>query len=219
MKGYNRFTKLFLAGLASIVLFSGCGNPSTPAGYMGYEKRGAVVGKESFYGMQTGPTSTGLGWLLSATNFSITPYTYHEPMEVLSRDNLKVKFQVHIIWRVRPTHEDGKMFIEKYSVLLSDTLSSTSDKIVQAAYNNFLKEPLRTAARDEVQGQDALQLKEKIIVMGRSIEASMKVWVSGTPFDIMSIVVGDIQYPEEVEAAVAKKMAATQLLEQKGTDI
>lgn len=45
-----------------------CRNPSTPAGYVGYVTRGAIFGHESFYGLQTGPTSTGLGWLLRVEN-------------------------------------------------------------------------------------------------------------------------------------------------------
>ena len=40
-----------------------------------------------------------------------------------------------------------------------------------------------------------------------------------TPFLVTSVVVGNIQYPEEVANAVAAKMAATQVLERKQTEI
>lgn len=201
------------------VWFLGSYNPETQAGYVGYITQGALYGKTKFYGLQTGPTSPGRTWLLSVQNISVTPYTYHEPMTVLSRDNLKVSFQIHIVWRVKPEHEQVKLFVEKYTTLKASD-GNHPDKTVEVSYENFLKEPLRTATRDEVQGKlDALALKERIVLIGHAIEEKMRSWVDNTPFDIMSIVVGDIQYPEEVANAVAKKMATTQLLEQKLTEI
>lgn len=214
----NRVNSIKILVLALITgWLSACSNPSTPAGYMGYVTKGAWFGHDRFYEMQTGPTSTGIGWLLGVQNISITPYTYHEPMSVLSKDNLKVSFQTHIVWRVRPDQEQVKIFVEKYSTIEKD--EKNPNKIVETAYNNFLKEPLRTATRNEVQALDALILKEQIVLIGDKIEKKMRSWVNTTPFNIMSVVVGDIQYPNEVANAVAKKMATTQILEQKTTEI
>ncbi len=39
---------------------------------------GAILGKSRFYALQSGPTSSGLGWLLSVINVSVTPYTYSD---------------------------------------------------------------------------------------------------------------------------------------------
>src|SRR5215510_992406 len=82
----------------------GSRNPFTPAGYVGYLTRGAVFGRTTFYGVQRGPTSAGRTWLLDVTNVSVTPYTYAEEFtgenSVLSRDNLKISFAVHTVWRV-----------------------------------------------------------------------------------------------------------------------
>ena len=214
MKKYTIST--IIGALVLAVMLGGCSNPSTPAGYIGYIKQGAWVGTERFYGMQTGPSSTGLGWLLSVTNVSITPYAYHEPLEVLSRDNLQVRFQIHLVWRVQPTHAAVQAFIEKYTTISGQ---ESADKIAEIAYANFLKDPLRTATRNEAQSLDALLLKERIVEIGRAVEAAMRIWAHDTPFDILSIVVGDIAYPAMVAEAVARKMSATQLLEQKLTEI
>jgi hypothetical protein len=43
-------------------------NPTTPPDYVGYVTQGALVGRAHFNGLQTGPTSTGLGWLLDVIN-------------------------------------------------------------------------------------------------------------------------------------------------------
>ena len=41
----------------------------------------------------------------------------------------------------------------------------------------------------------------------------------GSPFVIGSVVVGNVQYPEEVSTAVSRKLAATQELQRKDTEI
>jgi regulator of protease activity HflC (stomatin/prohibitin superfamily) len=196
----------------------GSSNPLTPAGYVGYVTQGAVFGKTRFYALQTGPTSPGRTWLLSVTNVSVTPYTYHEdflgPTSVLSRDNLKISFSVHLVWKVRP--DRVKEFVEKYSTLTDDR---NPDRIVQTAYGNFLKEPLRTYARDEIQRLNGLEIKDRITPVGEAISRRVLELTKDTPFQVTSVVVGNIQYPDEVANAVATKMAATQVLERKQTEI
>lgn len=216
------FPFLILAILSLGTVGCGFNNESTPAGYMGYVTRGAVFGKDSYYGVQQGPTSTGLGWLLHVKNISITPYTYTEPMEILAKDNLKIKFQMHIVWRVKSTEPGVKRFVEKYSMFAGqgDDVAAT-EKVVKSAYDDFLKEPMRTAARKEIRSRDALLVKEQIDVIGSDIEKAVRSWVEKdkAPFEVMSIVVGDISYPDQVANAVAEKMAATQLLEKQTTMI
>ena len=67
------------------VWFSGSHNPYTPAGYVGYLTKGAIVGQSRFYGVQRGPSSPGRTWMLDVTNVSITPYTYTEEFKATMR--------------------------------------------------------------------------------------------------------------------------------------
>ncbi len=196
----------------------GSANPFTPAGYVGYLTQGAVFGKARFYDLQKGPTSPGRTWLLSLINISITPYTYNEEFSgntaVLSRDNLKIAFLVHLVWKVR--EPAVREFVERYTTLTSER---DPDKIVLAAYNNFLKEPLRTFARDEIQQLNGLEIKDRIVTIGASLLARARERTKDTPFEVSSVVVGNIQYPEVVAEAVATKLAATQVLERKAIEI
>jgi regulator of protease activity HflC (stomatin/prohibitin superfamily) len=148
-------------------------------------------------------------------NVSITPFTYDEEFTggsaVLSKDSVRVSFAVHIIWRVKSEEQQVKTFVEKYSTLRS---SADPDLIVKTAYDNFLKEPLRTSARNEIQIFDALKIKDNIVDIGKTVQQQMRELCANTPFEIMSVVVGNIQYPDTVANAVAEKMAATQRLEQ-----
>ena len=97
-------------------------NLHTPAGYVGYLTRGAVFGKSIFYGTQRGPTSAGRSWLLDVTNVSVTPYTYTEDFTgedaVLSKDNLKIAFRVHTVWRVDESRVP--LFMERFSTTMSE---------------------------------------------------------------------------------------------------
>ncbi|MBV8784896.1 MAG: hypothetical protein JOZ67_11970 [Gammaproteobacteria bacterium] len=201
-----------------MIFFIGSSNPVTPAGYVGYLTRGAIFGHEHFIGLQTGPTSSGRGWLLHVTNVSVTPYTYDEEFSgsdtVLSSDSLKIAFRVHLVWRVRP--DRVKQFVENFTTLQA---TDSPDKIVEIAYHNFLREPLRTYARDEVQKYKGLEIKDNIARIGDTLTARVLKLTNDTPFEVRSVVVGNIQYPVEIVDAVSKKLAATQELERKNTEI
>lgn len=209
-----------LVGLAGafMVWWSGSANQQTPAGYVGYLTQRAVFGKTTFFGLQNGPTSSGRVWMLDCINTSITPYTYSEHFtgdaSVLSKDNLKISFSVHVIWRVKS--DEVKSFVEKYSTLQS---GDAPDKTVQVAYNNYLREPIRTYARDEVQKLNGLTIKDKISEIGNTVLERTRKLTLDTPFEVSSIVVGNIQYPEEVANSVSLKLKYTQDLERKGTEV
>jgi regulator of protease activity HflC (stomatin/prohibitin superfamily) len=213
---------LLLLGAMVLVWFVGSSNPDTPAGYMGYLTKGAVFGKSRFYGVQKGPTSPGRTWLVHVTNISITPYTYTENFTgddaVLSRDNLKIAFRVHTVWRVDETKVP--LFMERYSTTVrnGDTTKSP-DAVVEVAYGHFVREPLKTFARDEVQRRKGLEVKQDLIAIGDAVLNRIRRYADGSPFVINSVVVGNVQYPEEIANAVSRKLAATQELERKDTEI
>ena len=191
----------------------GCTNPSTPAGYVGYVTKHPYTMPARFYELQTGPTSTGLGWMLEVTNISVTPNTSTEqfvgPTAVLAKDNLHIEFQAHLLWKVEP--QNVKNFVEKYG--------ETGDNPLNNAYVNFIKEPFRTYTRDEVQKYDGLDIKDNIDAIGSAVQDRILALTKDTPFTIISVVIGNIQYPDTVAQSVANKLAATQVLEQTTIEI
>jgi len=213
---------IVLLGIGAIIWLLGASNPFTPAGYVGYLTKGAVIGRSRFYGVQRGPTSAGRTWLLEVTNVSITPYSYTEDFSrdeaVLSRDNLKIEFRVHTVWHVDDTRIP--LFMDRFSTTVGrSTLEKDPDAIVKTAYGNFVREPLRTFARDEVQRRNGLEVKDALITIGDAVLARIQRYAAGSPFIISSVVVGNVQYPEEVATAVSRKLAATQELQRKDTEI
>jgi len=207
---------------ATTIWLIGSRNPYTPAGYVGYLTKGAVFGQSRFHGVQRGPTSPGRSWLLDVANVSITPYTYSDEFTgedaVLSKDNLKIAFKVHTVWRVDEARVP--LFMERFSTTISrGSAEKDPDGIVKVAYGNFIREPLRTFARDEVQQRNGLEVKDALIPIGDSVLARIRGYATNSPFIITSVVVGNVQYPTEVADAVARKLAATQELQRKDTEI
>src|SRR6185503_14604081 len=117
-------------------------------------------------------------------NISITPYTYTEEFAgdqaVLSRDNLKIAFQVHTVWRVDDTRVP--LFLDRYSTTVTDdAISRDPDSIVKVAYGHFVREPLRTFARDEVQRRNGLDVKEAFIPIGEAVLARIQQYAQDSP--------------------------------------
>ena len=205
--------------LAASFLLSGCGrNVETPAGYVGYVSQGSTFGKSEFIKVQTGPTSTGVGWYWDVHNISITPYTYDEVFAsdsgtgVLAKDNLAVSFAVHVTFRIRD--DSVKEFVEKYSTLGE---GESADQIVKTAYNNYVKENIRTYAREEAQRFEGLKIQDNIVEITTNLNTKIKKQLAGTPFDVLNVVVGNIQYPKSVTDAIAAKIAAIQDNERQAT--
>ena len=221
----RRVAAAMLAGLlivTALVWLTWSANPFTPAGYVGYLTKGAVFGQSRFYGVQRGPTSPGRTWLLAVTNISVTPYTYHEDFtgqdSVLSRDNLQIGFRVHTVWHIDA--DRVPLFMERYTTTVTDgSLQKDPDAVVKVAYANFVREPLRTFARDEVQRRNGLDVKEALMPIGDAVLNRIRAYADGSPFVISSVVVGNVQYPAEVADAVSRKLAATQELQRKDTEI
>jgi regulator of protease activity HflC (stomatin/prohibitin superfamily) len=160
--------------------------------------------------------------MMRVTNVSITPYTYEEHFTgddaVLSRDNLKIAFAVHAVWRI--DSNKVPMFMDRSSTTVSsDAIQRDPDAIVKIAYSNFIREPLRTFARDEVQRRNGLEVKEALIPIGDAVLNRVRAYAADSPFIITSVVVGNVQYPKEISDAVSLKLAATQELQRKDTEI
>ena len=207
---------VFASALAAVVWLIGSSNPFTGAGYVGYLTKGAVFGRSTFYGVQRGPTSAGRTWLLHVSNVSVTPYTYTEDFTgneaVLSRDNLKIAFRVHTVWRLDENRVP--LFMERYSTTATENgRAMDPDAIVEVAYGHFVREPLRTVARDEVQQRNGLEVKDALIAIGDAVLSRIRTYAADSPFLVSSVVVGNVQYPEAVAGAVARKLAVTQDLQ------
>ena len=50
------------------------------------------------------------------------------------------------------------------------------EPIVKVAYGNFIREPLRTFARDEVQRRNGLEVKDALVAIGDAVLARIRTY-------------------------------------------
>lgn len=158
-KSISRITKstiLIIAMIISIpllIMFFTCfRNPSTPAGYEGYIKRGAIIGKTNYYGKQTGPTSTGLSWLLKVQNIDFRWQTYSENFMVMSADNLELSFNAHIVMRAKPEQKGFEIDIAKkdteIKIIEAEGIAATQKIINSTLTSQYLQHEAIKAQMD-----------------------------------------------------------------------
>jgi hypothetical protein len=208
--------------LAALLLFfvsPNVSNVRVTAGYASYIYSKPILGKGVFKEVIFGPASTGLRWRLAGQSVSITPFTYSEKFEadnsILAKDKLPLSSQAHIVWRLRPEEKSVRRFMEEFGGWEN---TGDPDKIAKAAYDQFIREPFRTITRSVVAKYDGLSVNESLPMISRDIGDQVKDLLKNTPFEVMSVVMGNASPPQQVIVAIATKVALNQTLEQKSIE-
>ena len=213
---------LVIAAIAAFALFflaPNFSNVRVTAGYASYIYSKPIIGKGEFKEVIFGPASTGLRWRLWGQAVSITPFTYSEDFDsdsaILAKDKLPLSSQAHIVWRLKPDVVSVRRFMEEFG---GWEATGDPDKIAQQAYNQFIKEPFRTITRSVVAQYNGLDVNESLPEISHNIEGQVKDLLKNTPFEVMSVVMGNASPPQQVIVAIAAKVALNQTLEQKAIE-
>lgn len=214
------FVLLIIAlGLAGVVFLGNSQNVRVSAGYASYVYSKPIFGRSVFKSVLIGPASTGLRWRLSGQSVSITPYTYSEKFEgntaILAQDKLPLNSQAHIVWRLKPDEVSVKHFMEEFGGWEN---TGEPDEIAKQAYAQFIQEPFRTVTRSVVAKYGGLSVNESLPEISTAISDIMKEMLKKTPFEILSVVMGNAAPPQQVIDAIATKVALNQTLEQKAIE-
>jgi hypothetical protein len=194
-------------------------NVRVTAGYASYVYSKPIAGRSEFKQVIFGPASTGLSWRLDAQRVSITPYTYSEKFEsenaIIGKDKLPLSSQAHIVWRLRPEATSVQRFMEEFGGWES---SADPDKIARESYDQFIREPFRTITRSVVAQYNGLDVNESLSNISQQIESEVKALLDKTPFEVMSVVMGNASPPQSVIVAISAKVALNQTLEMKAVE-
>ena len=214
---------VFLLGavllISVLVLGTNLENVRVSAGYACYVYARPILGKSAFEKVIFGPASTGLRWRLEGQRVSITPYTYSEKFEadsaILAKDKLPLSSQAHVVWRLKPDEASVRRFMEEFGGWDNTT---DPDKISRESYDQFIREPFRTLTRSVVAQYNGLDVNESLSKVSEEIELGLQTLLGSTPFEVMSVVMGNSSPPQPVIVAIASKVALNQTLEQKGIE-
>lgn len=210
---------VLIATVILIFVMPNVSNVRVTAGYASYIYSKPILGKGKFKEVIFGPASTGLRWRLWGQAVSITPYTYSESFDaanaILAKDKLPLVSQAHIVWRLKPDEKSVRRFMEEFGGWES---TGNPDKIAKAAYDEFIREPFRTITRSVVAKYDGLSVNEFLPVISQDIGNQVKELLKSTPFEVMSVVMGNSSPPQQVIVAIASKVALNQTLEQKAIE-
>lgn len=189
--------------LLNVVAFIGCSNPFTPAGHEGYiYESPRIFGKGGFKGIVKGPGNYGASlWRNKVINIDIRPNTYIEQFRILAKDDLNVSFKFEAVIKIAPA---------QVSKVIQDYAG-------QQWYARFVKEPFRAFVRNSTQKYTSRDLKAQREMIAEEVKTKLENYLAGSPFVLVKMVVGNIDYPPVVAKAVEKKLAAQQLLEEKET--
>ncbi len=192
---------LITTAVGILITASFFSNPHTPAGQEGYVfEDPRIFGKGGFKGTINGPGNFGVSlWRNRVINIDIRPQTYTERFEILAKDDLNVSFNFHAVIAV------GKDQV----VAVVESFGGKN------WYDRFIKEPFRTFVRDAVQQYTSRDIKASREIIAEKVKKQLHKHLQKTPFNLVSLIVGDINYPPIVAQAVEKKLAAQQLLEEK----
>jgi hypothetical protein len=209
---------LLAFGTVAFLMFAlpNVANVRVSAGYASYIYSKPIVGRSKFKQVLFGPASTGMSWRLDGQRVSTTPFTYSEKFEsenaILGKDKLPLSSQAHIVWRLKPDADSVQRFMEEFGGWES---SADPDKIAKESYDQFIREPFRTITRSVVAQYNGLDVNESLPVISKEIETQVRVLLEKTPFEVMSVVMGNSSPPQAVIVAISAKVALNQTLEMK----
>ena len=189
------------------LLLGACTNQTTPEGFEGYlYHQPLMIGEAYFVGDQTGPTSTGVVWRQFLQNVDVRPKNYTEEFHILSKDNLNVGFEAHA--RISVRAGAIRQLIEEYG---SGELDGEGG--FPEWYHRAVRQPFRTAVRDVVHKFDAYEIQAQTQAIGAQILGRLQEQYADTPIEFETMSIGNLAYPEAINAEIQRKLAAEQDLE------
>ena len=196
---------------ATLAMTSACTNVSTPEGYEGYLFHvPLVVGEASYVDSQVGPTSTGMVWRQFVVNVDVRPKNYTEQFHILSRDNLNVGFQAHA--RIAIRQGAVRELVETFGA--TGVNGGTGENpALPSWYVRAVQQPYRTAIRDVVHTYDAYDIQAETQQIGARVLELLREQYADTPIEFLGMSIGNLTYPDAINAEIQRKLAAEQDLE------
>lgn len=171
-----------------------CGtNPEVPAGHEGYVfESPRIFGEGGFRRSIRGPGNYGFSmWRNLTINVDTRPNTYAETFKILAKDKVNMAVGAQVILSLKPNSVQD--VVENHG----------SNKW----YERKVKKVFRSFVRREVQQYRSGVIKEKRDEIEEAIRLSLADYLEKTPFVIIKLVVGNIDFPEKIVQEIENRVA------------
>jgi regulator of protease activity HflC (stomatin/prohibitin superfamily) len=185
--------KSIKAMILSVALLTtgACTNPETPQGFEGYVYYVPLIfGQMEYRDTMRGAATTGISWRLFVENVDMQARSYPEKFQLLTVDNLSVSFEVDT--RVKLRDNSVKEIVEEWGG--------------ENWYDWNVKEQLRTIVREVVTEFKATEIQLNTPKVRVRIREQLDAKFNDTPIDILSVDIGEIQFPPQVTDAIELKI-------------
>ena len=213
--------KIFVAALAAAAL-TGCGldNLQTSQGQASFLfKEARWYRNASIYGTQVGPTSTGFCWAVSQRSFPITQQPHPEQFTIMVADDIPLTFEATLTERPRSDEESIIELVngwgtDYYQRTMREAFRTTVHEVVSQRNSRDVK-----TVREELAQQIKTKLVERLNEYEKALQAANPDVYRQLPFEVVAVNIGNIDYPQRLQTAIAKTRELEKELERKGTEM
>lgn len=180
------------------------GGPYVRTGYAGYCVHKPTIGgmffmKGGFEEVIFGPRKYGVTPLnIVCSMIDLRQQKRTESFDILAKDELVLSFNVHAILKIERESQAVRTLIVELG---------------ENWYDQSVREPFRTIVRKAAEVYESRQLVLNREKLGQDIQEEFKKFLSKYPIRLVSVEVGNIQYPQKMREAVERKMEKEQEIE------
>lgn len=227
-KGSQIISLLFLmVFLPSQAFANWFGGPYVEPGFAGY-----CVHKPTIGGM-VGYTG-GYQRVLKGEKYGFTPKNiecvivnvqnknFTETFEVVTDEDSIMNIRIHLTLKIKDDEQSIRSVVEKYGAGQFDSEDPGKNRDLGPNppwYVNNIREPFRTAVRKAIESIPAGELVKARLKLEQDVREATASLLAETPIQLISIVAGNVEYPDSVKKEIEEKMKRPQMLESAKADV
>lgn len=218
---------ILTTALSTHALANWFGGPYIEPGFAGYcvhrPNIGGIVGyKGGFQKVLKGEKYGFTPKNIDCVVVNVQNKNFTETFEVVTDDESVMHIRIHLALKIKDDEQSIKTVVEKYGAGHFD--SEDSEKNLDLGpnppwYQNNVKEPFRTAVRKAIESIPSAELVKSRLRLENEIRQATTSLLAETPIQVISLVAGNVEFPESVKRTIEEKMKRPHMLETAMADV
>lgn len=147
---------------------------------------------------------------------------FSETFEVVTDEDSVMKVRIHLALRIKDDEQSIRTVVEKYGAGQFDSEDPAKNRELGPNppwYENNIREPFRTAVRKAIESIPAGELVKARLRLEEQVRDATVSLLAETPIQVISLVAGNVEYPDSVKKEIEEKMKRPQMLESARADV